>query len=288
MRLRSHCNLHKGAETRSGSSSQVSSRYWFRRSVPSRNSINALPRIRLGWRNFSFALRISIRTSYRQRQEQLDEVRAGDGIGIASDNPVFQNIQIELTNVNVEIETLQLQAATQERRLQELRDLVDVLPEVEAELMRLTRDYDVTEVQYQSLLQRLDVAELSESAEQSDEVQFRIIDPPLLPRKPASPNRPLLLFGVLFVGLAAGGGLSFLVNQLRPVFHDSIALREATGFPVLGSVTVMRSHERQASRIRQLGAFGCVIVGLCAACVAVLLYEESGSLLIRSLLGRSI
>ncbi len=223
-----------------------------------------------------------------RKQEQLDELRAGDGAGIASDNPVFQNIQIELTNVNVEIDSLLAQEASQERRVQELRDLADVLPEVEAELKRLTRDYDVTQTQYQSLLQRLDVAELSESAEQSEEVQFRIIDPPLSPLDPSAPNRPLLLLGILIVGLGAGGGISFLGNQLRPVFHDSVALRQATGLPVLGSVTVMRTHERHASRIRQISAFGGAIIGLCLVFAVVLFLQESGSLLVRSLIERII
>jgi len=223
-----------------------------------------------------------------QKQEQLEEIRAGDGLGIASDNPVFQNIQIELSNINVEIESLAAQQASQERRVQRLRDLADVLPEVEAELSRLTRDYDVSQAQYQSLLQRLDVAKLSESAEQSEEVQFRIIDPPLMPLGPASPNRPLLLLGVLILGLGVGGGLSFLINQLRPVFHDSVALRLATGLPVLGSVTVMRTHERRAGRVRQVGAFGGALFVLCLICVAVLLFQEQGSLLVRSLLGRGV
>ena len=223
-----------------------------------------------------------------QKQQQIDELRTGDGTGIASDNPVFQNIQIELTNVNVEIDSLLAQEANQARRVQELRDLADVLPEVEAELKRLTRDYDVTQTQYQSLLQRLEVAELSESAEQSEEVQFRIIDPPLSPLEPASPNRILLLLAVFIVGLGAGGGLSILGNQLRPVFHDSIALREATGLPVLGSVTVMRTHERYASRVRQLSAFGGAILGLCLVCAVVLVFQEPGSLLLRSLIGRGI
>jgi len=223
-----------------------------------------------------------------QKQEQLEELRAGDGTGIASDNPVFQNIQIELSNINVEIESLIAQEANQERRVQELRDLMDVLPQVEAEQARLTRGYDVKQAQYQSLLQRLEIAELSESAEQSEEVQFRIINPPLFPREPAAPNRPLLLFGVLLIGLGAGGGLSFLGNQLRPVFHDLIALREATSLPVLGSVTVLRTSERHTSRIRQLGAFSTAIFALCVLCIIALLVQEPASALVRSLIEQVI
>ena len=235
---------------------------------------------------------ISVRSALAQlesrKQQQLDALRSGDGSGIASDNPVFQNIQIELTNVNVEIETLRQQQTNQERRIQQLRDLVDVLPQVEAELLRLTRDYDVRQAQYQSLLQRLNVAELSESAEQSEDVQFRIIDPPLLPAGPATPDRPLLLIGVLLLGLAAGGGVSFLGNQLRPVFQDAVALREATGLPVLGSVSIMRTSERRIERMKQFGSFGGAVLVLCIFCILVLRVQESGSLIVRSLIGQGI
>ncbi|MDJ0941252.1 MAG: GNVR domain-containing protein [Woeseiaceae bacterium] len=230
------------------------------------------------------AVKESLEQLRAQKQAQLDELAAGDGTGIASDNPVFQNIQIELTTVNVQIETLLEQEATQQRRIAELRELIDVLPQVEAQLARLTRDYDVHQVQYQDLLQRLEIAELSESAEQSDEVQFRIIDPPRLPDDAVAPNRPLLLLVVLVGGLAAGAGLAFLGNQLKPVFHDVMSLRDVTGMPVLGSVTGLRTQGRNAGRSRQVTAFSFALLMLCAAFVGVFLFHETGGALVRSYL----
>lgn len=220
----------------------------------------------------------------QQKQDQLDQIAAGDGSAIASENPVFQNIQIELTNVNVEIETLLEQEASRERRVGGLRELIDVLPEVEAELARLTRDYDVQQAQYQSLLQRLDVAELSESAEQSEEVQFRIIDPPFLPDSPVAPNRPLLLLGVLVVGFGAGGGIAFLLNQLKPVFHDALSLRTITGLPVLGAVTRLQTAGRRFARARQITLMAASFMFLCLAFVVVFVFHESGGQFVRSLI----
>jgi polysaccharide chain length determinant protein (PEP-CTERM system associated) len=221
-----------------------------------------------------------------QREQQIQELQSGDVTTVASDNPVFHNIQIELTNVNVEIEALLQQELSQRDEINELEDLVDVLPQVEAELMQLTRDYDVKQAQYESLLQRLDVAELSESAEQSDEVQFRIIDPPLYPAEPSDPNRPLLLVAVLIVGLGAGFGVSFLGNQVKPVFQDSVTLRQVTGLPLLGSVAVMRSKERRVGRYRQLGTFGTAAIALCVLFVVVFVMQEPASEMLRELLGQ--
>ena len=217
-----------------------------------------------------------------QKQAQLEELADGDAADIASDNPVFQNIQIELTNVNVEIETLLEQESTQQRRIGDLRELIDVLPEVEAELARLTRNYDVDQAQYQDLLQRLEVAELSQSAEQSEEVQFRIIDPPLLPEQAVAPNRPMLLLGVLLAGLGAGAGLAFLRNQVEPVFHDVVSLRHVTGVPVLGSVTGLKQHGRSATVVREFTAFSFAVGILCLVFVGVVMFRDVGGALVRA------
>ncbi len=221
-----------------------------------------------------------------QKQQQLDALRDSTELGVVSDNPVFQNIQIELSKVNVLIASLEEQERTQLRSIAELEELVDVLPQVEAELARLNRDYDVTQSQYRSLLQRLDVAELSESAEQSENVDFQIIEPPTLPTRPAAPNRPLFLAAVLFVALGAGGGAAFLGNQLNPVFIDPKSIRQATGLPVLGTVQVLQTRERRRRRFVQLGSFAFSVSLLCVFFVAAVVLNEPGSELARSLLDR--
>jgi len=218
-----------------------------------------------------------------QKQEELDALQNSDGSGVASDNPVFQNIQIELTNVKVELATLREQENTHARKISDLRELIDVLPQVEAELSRLTRDYDVKQAQYQSLLQRLEIAELSQSAEQSEDVKFRIIDPPILPDSPVAPDRPVIIALVLLAGLGAGIGLAFLMNQVNPVFSNSRILKEATGLPVLGSVQVMRTAARQRWRVAQLASLGGGLVFLGVVFLMALMMHDEGSRMLQSL-----
>jgi uncharacterized protein involved in exopolysaccharide biosynthesis len=156
---------------------------------------------------------------------------------------------------------------------------------VEAELKRLNRDYDVTKKQYEELLGRLESARLSDQAEQSsDDIKFKIIDPPVASLQPVAPNRPLFLTAVLLAALAAGGALAFFQNQLSPVFASRRRLAELTKAPVIGSVTLVQTP-RQRARDR-VGAviFGGGLAALAMTFVLSILLQETGVRLAHALL----
>jgi len=229
------------------------------------------------------SIKATIEELEAQKAKEMEELAKSGEFGVASDNPVFQNIQIELTNVNVEIATLEETKKGHEQRIASLQTLVDVLPQVEVELAKLTRDYDVKQTQYQALLTRLGQAELSESAENSQDARFRVIEPATLPDAPIAPNRPLLLTMVLLLGLGCGGGIAFIANKVNPVISSVGALRELSDFPVLGSVQVMRTAERKAWRARQIRTFSLGIVGLCLAFGTVFIFQDLGRQFLESL-----
>lgn len=200
-------------------------------------------------------------------------------------NPVYQAMKIELSKAEVDVASLRTQLAQRQRKAEELRRMVDTIPEVEAELTRLNRTYEITKTQYDQLVTRKESARLSQQAEQkSDDIKLRIVEPPILPQKPAGPNRLLYLIAALFAGLAAGGGLAFLLNELRPVFLNSRALREATGLPVLGNVG-LKLLPRQRTKLRiELGSFVLATLLLFVACVGTLAMQEKGVQITQTLL----
>jgi polysaccharide chain length determinant protein (PEP-CTERM system associated) len=78
-------------------------------------------------------------------------------------------------------------------------------PAVSAEANRISRDYEVLKQKYDELLQNREEMRLRGQVEsERSSFKFNVVDPPSTPRGPASPNRPLLLLGVLLAGLAAG------------------------------------------------------------------------------------
>jgi protein tyrosine kinase modulator len=188
----------------------------------------------------------------KRQAEELARVRGGERAtgSLASSlksNPVYQSLEIEMKRTEVQIAEARQELAGREARIADLRRKVNTVPEVEAELARLNRDYEVTRQRYLELVQRLETANISERADKTGTVKFEIIEPPAAPLEPVAPNRPILFAFVLVVGLGSGAALAWLLNQLKPVFHTARSLAEITGLPVLAAVsrTWVDRHRQQ-------------------------------------------
>ena len=153
-------------------------------------------------------------------------------------NPVYQNLRIELSRAQVDIAELKQQISEKETLVSSLHSRLNSVPETEAELVRLNRDYEVNKAQHTALLQRLESARLSQQADSStEEGRFRVIEPPTKALFPIGPKRALLMSSVLCVALGAGIVLVFLLNQIKPVFLSRNMLGSITGLPVLGAIS---------------------------------------------------
>lgn len=228
-------------------------------------------------------------TELKERQQQeLEAFRRGDTAAIANSglaaNPVYQSIQLQLNQTDVELATLRGELNEHRRVEADLRRLLNTAPQIQAEYAQIMRDYDVDSATYTSLLQRLEKAKLSDDASETALANFDPIEPPNASTKPTSPQRPLLLLASLVFALAAGAGVALLMTQLRPVFSSASTLTSATGVPVLGVVSEALSEQGlRENRMRHL-QFGGAVAGLLGAFVLLFLMHAPGSRLIQSLL----
>ncbi len=193
-------------------------------------------------------------------------------------NPVYQQMKIQHSQVDVELAELNAQYADQQKVVRNLKQKVDTIPDIEAELKRLTRDHEVTRTQYEQLLVRLESARLSEDAEKSkSDIQFQVLDPPSVPIVPAGPNRVLLATGVLILGLLAGGFLTVVLNFIRPVFYSARQLEHAFGISVLGVIGI--AHANGANMRSRLGSLLLMasLAGLLGSYGLVLVFNKAGS-----------
>jgi polysaccharide chain length determinant protein (PEP-CTERM system associated) len=201
-------------------------------------------------------LRQSIAELKKQREQ--DRLRyaaslaeSGGNTRGQSVNTVYQQLKVRLAEEEANLASLRVRVDEYMKRYKELQGQVSTLPQIEAELVALNRDYEVNRQQHGQLLARRESARLSQQAEQSkQDVRFKIIDPPLVPLKPTGPKRLLMMAMVLGAGLGAGVGLAFLIAQLWPTFDSRRSLKQIADIPVFGSVSAVLSpavlrHERR-------------------------------------------
>ncbi len=207
----------------------------------------------------------TIETLVKRRQEALENAATIDVSNDAemATNPVYQEMKIQLAAADGEVAALQARVKEYESRAAELGKLVNTVPEVEAELSRLNRDYGLHKRQYEELIQRRESARLSQEADESaDDIKLKVIEPPRVPLTPVGPDRPKFLSAVLVVALGAGAVVAFFLSQLRPRFFTTEALKDFAGIPVLGGVSLVQSSKQRTERRMELAAFGMVLLML--------------------------
>jgi hypothetical protein len=125
----------------------------------------------------------------------------------------IQELGAQISVVKQEIRSLE------ERRMRVLQDVTETqarvrnLPVREQQLAEITRDYETSRVNYQSLLNKKLAADVAADMERWHKSQkFVMLDPARVPQKPTRPRRMLLIaMGALF-STALGGGLGFLLE----------------------------------------------------------------------------
>jgi polysaccharide chain length determinant protein (PEP-CTERM system associated) len=194
-------------------------------------------------------VRRSIEELEKQREAELQAISAGDDSTVATANPVHQQLRLALGEVNAELAALRVRRSEYQSRVSRLEQQIEVLPEVEAELQSLNRDYEVYRDQYNKLLTRRESARISEDVEATGEdVRFRLVEPPRVPQNPVAPDRLVLNAQVLIAALGVAGGLAFLLTQLRPTIFGQRTLRQLSGLPVFGSVSLVQTAATQWRR----------------------------------------
>jgi hypothetical protein len=126
---------------------------------------------------------------------------------------------------------------------------VEALPLVEQQLAQVTRDYDMSQRNYQDLLNKkmeADTAAKMETLEKSE--RLAVLDRPRVPSKPIKPNRERLISLGCLGGLALGMLLGFGLEFRKGVFLGEWELPE--GMTVLGRVPPVKlAVEGAANRL---------------------------------------
>ncbi len=151
-----------------------------------------------------------------------------------------------------ELRALEDEEQRLKQAIAEYEEKVYNAPKQEQELERLLPPYEAAKARYQTLLSRLEDAQLAESLERREGSDpFRIVDPAVAAKQPTAPDRWRLLVAGLILSLGLAVAAVLLAERLDSSFHTLDELRSLTRVPVLVSVPniftpddAARSHRR--------------------------------------------
>ncbi|WP_448565101.1 XrtA system polysaccharide chain length determinant [Thalassotalea ganghwensis] len=171
-------------------------------------------------------------------------------------SPIYQELKIQVNQYENEMASLKVRVDNFKKNVAELEGQIHTLPEIEAQLVQLTRGYDITNQKHQELLQRRETAQLAQQADETtDKIRFDILDPPRAATKPSGPPRMLFFIGVTVLGVSVGVALSLLFSQLNPVVTSARQLSRATNLPVFGIVSATENLQLKKWHRRKTWVF---------------------------------
>jgi len=198
---------------------------------------------------------------------------AGEDAG-GTPNPAHSSLIAIKSERQAAVEALQARRAALQSGFAGLMASQASEPAVAAEANRISRDYDVLRKNYEKLLEdRESLRTRGQVEDKASQFRFDIIQQPGVPQTPAAPNRPLLLLGVLIVGLGAGAAAAYGLSQLKSSFATPQKLERAFDLPVIGSISLTVSDAARVIERRRLVQFAGACAGLVGVFVILLAIE---------------
>ena len=205
-----------------------------------------------------------IRQQITAKKEELraENLEYSENINLDKDvtNPMIEEIKKAL-------DTIEATGATKTAEAKETRDSTSIMLNLDLEKV-VARDVGVNEQIYNTLLQRLETAKITQRLQSSKEgTRYTVLDPPRIPLKAFKPNKALVAFVGLFLGMMAGVGLVIAIEFLDKSFIDVEEAKNFFGVTLLGAISkinttdsIRREKDRQRWFYSLTAAAGVIIV----------------------------
>ena len=167
-------------------------------------------------------------------------------------SPMFQ-VQSQLNANNVEVANHERSIREVQAKITEYQARLGQEPVREQQLADLTRGYEQSKADYDSLLKKKNESELATNLERQQQGEhFQVMDPPSLPVKPYSPNR-LKLFAIgLAAGIALGSALSFAFEMMDDRIYTEKEIKNLMPANILVEIPVLATVAEQERDNRQI------------------------------------
>lgn len=158
---------------------------------------------------------VALRVKLLEVQQKRKELESR----FTAQHPATQVLDAQIKQINSQISSMESTAKS--------------YPNVEQDLLRLTRDVKVNNELYTSLLNSFQQLRLVKEGKVGN---VRLVDAAAVPEKPIKPQRDLIMAISALLGLMTGFGVAFLRNTLRQGIKNADDIEQHTGLHVFATV----------------------------------------------------
>lgn len=182
------------------------------------------------------------------------------------DNPAYVLLDTQLKSAEADSRMLVKRISELSDKIAKFESYLSKAPNVEKSYAELMRELQTNTLKYQEIKAKQMEAELAKNLESERKGErFELIEPPILPDDPVSPNRiAILVIGVMLAALA-GVGVAVVNEMLDQSVRGTRQLTELLGAAPLASIPYLLIDEEQQSRRQvKLGLVAAVAGGIIA------------------------
>jgi polysaccharide biosynthesis protein PslE len=184
----------------------------------------------------------------QQTTEALQKVSQTTAVEQASDlNPLRQSLETELANVRIDQAGHLALRKNLLEQVQQNQDKLTKLAGVTTIHDDLSRQVKQTEETYQLYARKQEESQIEDALDEKKITNITIAEAPIVPLTPNKSNRLLTLILGLSLGLMLAFGSAFVSELLRETFHSPRELQAFTEFPVLATIPLQKSKQRDLS-----------------------------------------
>ncbi len=191
-----------------------------------------------------------------------------------ADNPTYVQLRTQREAALDQKKALEDKRAVLQARYDDYERRLARTPAVEREYSEMLRDLASDQSQYAEIRQKLMEADIADNLETERKGErFTLIEPPLVPEEPASPNRPLIVIFGFIAASALALGMILLLESVDGSVRSRQDLQQLVSVPPLAIVPIMlTSIDHAARRRRRWYALGGAAATLVLAVLAVHLF----------------
>ncbi|WP_321532670.1 XrtA system polysaccharide chain length determinant [uncultured Desulfuromonas sp.] len=215
----------------------------------------------------------------RKALQPDSEIEVEDDVFNPVEDPIFVDLKMRMNAAQSDLNALKARETELQNQINDNKRMLENFPRDKKALAEMERERSMVKNVYETLLERVGMAEVSKQMEVADKATtFRIVDPAILPTFPVGKARLLKMILGLIVGVGAGAAAVVAREHLDDTVRDADALR-SKGVTVLAEIPLMLSDNDHASQKKK----DKLVYSYCALCLSLI-----GLLMLHDLLGLSI